>query len=293
MRISASQTYRAQLEAMRRKGKDSFDAQKTAATGRRLLNPSDDPAGMQRANLLRAMRSDIDVGRSKISIANGELNGADHALDGMTSAMSRLRELAVQMSNDVMGESERGAAAAEVTQIRQALISFGNTRHGDKRLFAGQLTDTDPFESDGTYVGNSVAVSVGLTDVTSVQVTIAGDELLRGAAGGPDILANVEAFATALSANDVTGIRQGLADFDEGMSHLTEQRSLVGSRMNIASRMDVHFDAAEIGLIEEISGIEEADPVQAFSDVIRTQQAFEQAMQVSVASRTQNIFQML
>lgn len=293
MRISASQTYRAQLEAMRRKGKDSFEAQKTAATGRRLLNPSDDPAGMQRANLLRAMRSDIDVGRAKISQARGELNGADHALDGMTSALSRLRELAVQMSNDTMGESERGAAAAEATQIQQALISFGNTRHGDKRLFAGQLTDTDPFAADGTYLGNSVGVSVGLTDVTSVQVTIAGDELLRGAAGGPDILATVGSFATALEANDVVGIRQALTDFDSGVEHLAEQRSLVGSRMNIASRMDVHFDSAEIGLIEEISGIEEADPVQAFSEVIRTQQAFEQAMQVSVASRTQNIFQML
>ncbi len=293
MRISASQTYRAQLEAMRRKGKDSFEAQKTAATGRRLLTPSDDPAGMQRSNLLRAMRSDIDVGRGKISIAQGELNAADHALDGMTSALSRLRELAVQMSNDTMGESERSAASAEVTQIQQALVSFGNTRHGDKRLFAGQLTDTDPFEADGTYVGNSTAVSVSLTDVTSVQVTIAGDELLRGANGGPDILAHVDSLATALAGNDVVGIRQALTDLDAGIEHITEQRSLVGSRMNIAARMDVHFDSAEISLIEEISEIEEADPVQAFSDVIRTQQAFEQAMQVSVASRSQNIFSML
>jgi flagellar hook-associated protein 3 FlgL len=293
MRISASQTYRAQLEAMRQKGKDSFEAQKTAASGRRLLTPSDDPAGMQRTNLLRAMRSDLDVGRGKINIAQGELNAADHALGGMTSALSRLRELAVQMSSDTMGAPERSAAATEVEQIRSTLISLGNSRHGDKRLFAGRLTDTDPFAADGTYQGDSVGVSVTLANVTSVQVTIPGDELLRGATGGPDVLADVDAFATALATDDTAGIRQALTDLDAAMEHITDQRSLVGFRMNIASRMDVHFDSAEIGLIQEISEIEEADPVQAFSDVIRTQQAFEQAMQVSVASRTQNIFQML
>ncbi len=293
MRISASQTYRAQIEAMRRKGKDSFEAQKTAATGRRLLTPSDDPAGMQRTNLLRAMRSDLEVGRKKISIANGELNASDHALGSMTSALSRLRELAVQMASDTMGAPERNAAAAEVSQIRSTLISLGNSKHGDKRLFAGQLTDTDPFQADGTYVGNSVGVSVTLADVTTVQVTIAGDQLLSGASGGPDILTDVDAFATALAANDSVGIQQALTDLDAAIEHVVDQRSLVGARMNIASRMDLHFDSAEIGLIEEISEIEEADPVQAFSDVIRTQQAFEQAMQVSVASRTQNIFQML
>lgn len=293
MRISAAQTYRAQIEAMRRKGKDSFEAQKTAATGKRILNPSDDPAGMQRANLLRGMRSDIDVGRSKIAHARGELNAADHALGGMSSGLSRLRELAVQMSNDTLGADERSAAAEEVEHIRASLISFGNTRHGDKRLFAGQLTNADPFEADGTYVGNSEAVSVTLADVTTVQVTIAGDELLRGASGGPDILANVADFSAALAANDTVGIRQALTDLDAGLDHISEQRSLVGNRMNVATRMDVHFDSAEIGLIQEISEIEEADPVEAFSNVVRTQQAFEQAMQVSVASRTQSIFSLL
>jgi len=293
MRISASQTYRAQIEAMRRKGKDSYKAQKTAASGRALLVPSDDPAGLQRANLLRAMRSDLSVGRGKINVARGELNVTDDALAGMGSALSRLRELAVQMASGTMGPDERSGAAAEVDQIRSTLVSLGNTRQGDKRLFAGRSTDTDPCQPDGTYIGDSQGASVHLTSVTAVQVTIAGDELLRGASGGPDILTDVQDFATALSANDVAGIQQAVGAMSDGFDHLAGQRSLVGSRMSVATSMDAHFDSAELGLVERIADIEEADPIQAFSDVVRTQQAFEQAMQVSVSSRNQDIFRLL
>lgn len=293
MRITASQTYRAQLESMRSRSRESFEAQRTASSGRRLLHPSDDAVGLQRSNLLRAMRADIDVGRGKIANARGELTTADQALGDMTSTLSRLRELSVQMANETLGESERSAAAIEVNQLRSSLISFGNARHGDKRIFSGQMTDTDPFASDGTYQGNSEAVSITLMDVSSVEVTIAGDELLRGASGGPDILTLVEDFSAALAANDTTGIQQAIADLDSSITHITEQRSLVGSRMNLAQRMDTHFDSAEINLVQEIGEIEDADPVEALTDVVRTRTAFEQAMQVSVAARQQNIFALL
>jgi len=192
-----------------------------------------------------------------------------------------------------MSATDRAGAAEEVTRLREALISLGNTRAGEKRLFGGQQTGASPFDAAGVYTGDANAQEVILEGNTVVEVTIAGDELLRGAAGGPDILLEVENLANGLSTNTTLDIQNGIAALDDSISHLLEFRAEVGARMNLTVQLDRHFETVETGLVADISGLEEADPIEAFSELMRTNTAYETVMQVAVNSRTRNIFELL
>lgn len=293
MRVTAAHAYRTQLDSMRRKAADSVEAQRAAASGSRIDRPSDDPVAAQRAVLLRAMQSDVETSRGKMEQARLELGSAEDALAGMGNVLARLRELAVQMATALSSSSERASAAGEVTELREALVAFSNARHGNKRLFAGQQTTASAFDATGAYQGDSNAQSVTVAEGTTVQVTFAGDEVLSGAAGGPDILQVTQDFADALALDDVAGIQAAIGGLDLGTEHLLDYRSQIGSRMGLIGSLNDHFQMVEVSLQADLADVAEVDPLEAFSEVLRTQQAYQSAMQVSVASRTQSIFDLL
>lgn len=293
MRITAAHAYRAQLESLRRTSRDSFEAQRQASSGRRIERASDDPTGFHRATLLSAMQSDISTGQKKMELARIELGTAEHSLDGMGHIVTRLRELSVQMATALAGPNERENAAVEVGQLKESLIALANARHGDKRLFAGHQTDSEAFDAAGTYLGDAGEQAVTIAEGTTVALTFAGDALLRGAAGGPDIIQMMDDLSTALAANDVTGIQGSLQTIDDSQQHLLDYRTEIGGRLSLIQSLETHFESVEIGLLDDITTVRDADPLEAFSEVLRTRQAFESAMQVSVSSRTQSIFELL
>ena len=293
MRVTAAHAYRARIEAMRRASSDSFDAERVAASGKRIERPSDDPAGFQRAPLLRAMQSDMEAGRRKMDLVRIELSTAEEAFDGMGRILNRMRELTVQMATALTGPEERANAAVEVAKLKESMIALANTRHGDKRLFGGQQTNANPFDATGAYLGDSNAQSVGIADSTTVEVTFAGDAVLRGAAGGPDILQMMDDLETALATNTVADIQDSLGDIDLSIQHVLDYRSQVGSRHALIDSLQAHFEMVEVSLLNDRTAVEGADPLEAFSEVLRTRQAFESATQVSVAARTQSIFELL
>ena len=293
MRVTTAQVYRSQLQRTRRKGADAYEAQARATSGRRLQRPSDDPAGAARSVRIREMRGDIGTARDKINTVGNELLHQEQALGSMTDILSRARELAVQMANPVASAADRASAAVEVDQLQSGLIALSNTRVGDKRLFAGSQTGADAFDSAGNYLGDSNTVSVQAHLTATVQVTLAGDALLRGTTGGPDIVTALNAFETALNADNTAGVQSALTDLEESSDWIIQQRSLVGSRMALVDKLDTHLESLEVNLVQEQSEVEDVDIIEAFSDVVRTKQAFEAALQVTSAARVTNVFEML
>ena len=293
MRVTAAQVYRSQLQRTRRKSSEAFSAQEKAISGRKLLRPSDDPAGAARSVRIREMRGDIGTARGKIDTVEKELLHQEQALGSMTNLLSRARELALQMANPTASAGDRASAAVEIDQIQSGIIAFANTRIGDKRVFAGSQTDGDAFNTAGVYQGDTNVVKVQAHLTATVQVTLDGGALLRGTGGGPDIISTLTDLETALNADDQTAIQRTLTNLDEGTDWIIQQRSLVGSRMQLVSTLDTHLENLEVNLVQEQSDVEDADVVEAFSDVVRTKQAFESALQVTSAARVSNVFEML
>lgn len=293
MRVTAVQAFRTRLLNMRTAARQHFTAQRVAGSGKRLQRPSDDPVDMQRSMLVRAAKADLVIAREKAGEVNDELLMEDQTLGGMEDAITRLREISVQMSNDVMTPSARLNASIEVSDIKNTIIRLGNTQFAGKHLFGGQQIGADPFDSAGTYLGDATAISVNVGDGITIDTTISGGDLLRGASGGPDILQEIDNMATALGTNFVAGINASIDAMDISLGHVGDERGKVGSRMNVTENFKGHLADVEVTLIKDLSDLEDADILAAFSEMTRAKQGYESAMQVSIASQTQNIFQLL
>jgi len=293
MRVTAAQVYRSQLRQLRRKSTDSARAQEVASSGRRILQPSDDAVGAARSLRIRGMRGDVETARSKIETAGRELGLTEGALGSMTDVLSRARTLAVQLANPIADAGDRAAAASEVEGMRSELLALGNTSVAGRRLFGGSQVGTDPFDAAGNYQGDSSVVSMGVYTTASVQVTLDGAAVLSGTGGGPDILQALDDLATALLANDTSAVANELTPLAEGIEWITQQRSLIGSRMSLIDGLDDHLSTLEVQLIDEQSTVEDADMLLAYSELTRTKTAFEAVLQVTAAARTSDVFQLL
>ena len=64
----------------------------------------------------------------------------------------------------------------------------------------------------------------------------------------------------------------------QSVDHIVEQRTQMGGRMMQLDNLDEYFSTIELRVSQDVSKAEDADPVQAFTDVTRTQQAFEAAI---------------
>ena len=293
MRVTQKQVYRAQLLDADRKKSEQADAARRGTSGLRLERPSDDPGGSRRSLLLRAAQEDYAIGRAKIDRAGAEYGVRETALASMTSALSRAREVSVSMANGTMSADNRVAAAAEITEIRETLIQLGNTRFMDRYLFAGAQTNAAAFDAAGVYQGDAILVSIDLPDGGSAEVTADGGDLLRGTGGAQSVLGAVEGMIAALQANNLPLIQAGLDELDDSIDYVVQTRSEFGASVNLIENLDMIFESAEIQVQESRSEVEDMDVVVAYSEVVRTGQAYEQALQVMSRSRTPSIFELL
>jgi flagellar hook-associated protein 3 FlgL len=293
MRVTQKQVYRAQLLDADRKKSEQAGAARRGTSGLRLERPSDDPGGSRRSLLLRAAQEDYAIGRAKIDRAGAEYGVRETALASMTSALSRAREVSVSMANGTMSADNRVAAAAEITEIRETLIQLGNTRFMDRYLFAGAQTNAAAFDAAGVYQGDAILVSIDLPDGGSAEVTADGGDLLRGTGGAQSVLGAVEGMIAALQANNLPLIQAGLDELDDSIDYVVQTRSEFGASVNLIENLDMIFESAEIQVQESRSEVEDMDVVVAYSEVVRTGQAYEQALQVMSRSRTPSIFELL
>lgn len=116
------------------------------STGRRISLPSDDPAGTEAAMRLRTSLTATDQYVRNVDDAISWLEATDSALDQVTQVLQRARELVLYAANGTLPDESRQALATELNQLIHDLVNVANTKHGQRYLFAGENTLTQPFE---------------------------------------------------------------------------------------------------------------------------------------------------
>ncbi|MCC6672544.1 MAG: flagellar hook-associated protein FlgL [Planctomycetes bacterium] len=184
LRITQSMLYSRSLDDLRRSLAGSTRLQEMVATGRRINRPSDDPAAALRILPLNAEIRDLERMADNVALARESLDLAAANLQDTSSLMLRARELTVQAANGTMSERDRQGLAAEFDQLLDQLVSLGNSRRGDRYLFAGTRSDRAPFalvtDAAGTrvvYSGDGNPVSLELAPGLDSDVLVPGDRL--------------------------------------------------------------------------------------------------------------------
>jgi flagellar hook-associated protein 3 FlgL len=146
VRVSTSTLFRNGLNAMQQQQSGIAKAQQQIATGKRILAPSDDPVGAQRVLDLQQSLGLNQRYQQNGTRAAQRLAVEETALDGVMTALQRVRELAIQGNNDTHTAEDRQAIALEIEERLEELVSLANAQDGNGEfLFAGNATRTKPF----------------------------------------------------------------------------------------------------------------------------------------------------
>ncbi|HWK54874.1 MAG TPA: flagellar hook-associated protein FlgL [Hyphomicrobiales bacterium] len=153
MRISTSQLYNLSLAAMQSQQAKLQKTELQIASGLRILQPSDDPAGAVQVLNLNTNMGLVDQYERNASQAGAMLGYEESVLENVNSTLQRIRELVVQANNPINHDGARKDIGLEIQQRLEELLVLGNTRdQNGEYLFAGNRTDQRPFtEQNGTY----------------------------------------------------------------------------------------------------------------------------------------------
>lgn len=154
MRVSTSQIQQTGVNSMLEQQGRLSKVQEQLATGRRILNPSDDPSGSARALELAKSVETVEGYNRNIDFADSRMRIEESVLEQVGNTLTRVRELAVQANNATTGADGRKKIAAEVRQQLDQLVELGNSTDGDgEYLFAGGQSREKPFAvEDGEVV---------------------------------------------------------------------------------------------------------------------------------------------
>lgn len=150
--------------------------QQQLSSGKKFVNPSDDPIGVSRSLRLNTEISTISQHKRNADDVKSWLGTTEMAVSNVNEILKRAKELTVQASSETNSLDERTAISAEIKELRKQLIQIGNTTYAGSYLFSGYKTDKPLFKADGTYDIGGSANTLTLDEVIQVNIGV-GDKI--------------------------------------------------------------------------------------------------------------------
>ncbi|WP_017211312.1 flagellin [Clostridium beijerinckii] len=138
------------------------------SSGLRINSAADDAAGLAISEKMRGQIRGLDQASSNAQDGISLIQTAEGALNETQSILQRMRELAVQASNDTNNTSDRGQIQKEMNQLTSEINRIGNTTEfNTMKLLNGE-------KSDAHAVGSSIETKTFITGGTKTIATAAG-----------------------------------------------------------------------------------------------------------------------
>ncbi|RMF90859.1 MAG: flagellar hook-associated protein 3 [Nitrospinota bacterium] len=215
MRVTNTIIFNNALTNIRMHNERLLRAQQEVGSGKKLLQPSDDPVATRRIlSLRRILRSVEQFQRNGTTIAT-LLQETDTALGGVEDILLRAKTLALSAVNDTVNPENRAAMALEVGHLLEQALQLGNTMVEGRYIFAGRATDQAPFSAQAIAEsrGQGLTTSGTLTPLGEDELIINGITI-RAPQGTDDTVSTSDNAASALAlaavineASAMTGVR--------------------------------------------------------------------------------------
>ncbi|WP_461830144.1 flagellar hook-associated protein FlgL, partial [Aquifex sp.] len=148
------------------------------ASGKRFLNPSEDPYSAYRIFQLRTDIAKISQFSRNRLFSDNALSHADTILSGMEDKLRQLYSRTIRGANQLLKPEELKALSEEFTQALKILVSQANEKFGNNYLFSGDALTTKPFdETTYDYNGSLNPYEVVLENSLRTTTFLSGSEV--------------------------------------------------------------------------------------------------------------------
>ena len=214
------------------------------SSGSRVVNASDDAAGLAISENIKGQTRGIAVARQNAFNAISLVQVSEGGLNELNNIMIRVRELGVQAASDNVGDTEREFLNTEVKQIiEEANRIAKTTRFGNKKLLDGSGEELEfhvgPFGDDDNIIRYNLAADATTSALGIDGIDIGSKETARDALGQVD-----EALiALGKMRADFGAVQSRLNTTVSNLDIQYENLSAANSRLRDA---DVAYESAEL-----------------------------------------------
>lgn len=273
MRVTQQMLTSQALDRLQQRLSQLSESQGRLARGTRIHKASDDPAGMNRAMVLRSQQDAARQAESNIGDGLMWTSIADSKLQTLMDRLHRARDLAIR-AGSVSNDSEREALAVEVETIRAEAVAIANSRIGDRGLFSG-FQAGDAVGWDGAawaYQGDSGEVIRRAGPADEVTVNVTGDQVFG--AGG-ELFNGLDDLADRIRAGDNPGVQVSLSELDDSMDRILNGMARLGAATNRLEAAQERGSFEILSLQQRLSEVESVDVAQAITQLQMEQVAYE------------------
>lgn len=202
------------------------------SSGLRINRAADDAAGLAISEKLRAQTNGLGQASSNAQDAISLVQTAEGALNETHSILQRMRQLAVQSSNDTNTADDRAAIQKEVSALNDELDRIATTTqfNGQNLLDGtGGMAGSFTFQV-GANSGQTVTVAFAKADTTTLAVGTADVSTQAGAASA---LTAIDAAIKTVSGNraDLGAVQNRLQHTINSLSVASENAAAAESRI--------------------------------------------------------------
>lgn len=261
------------------------------ATGKRIVRPSDDPAGYSQARALGRVEQRLAVHERSLDAATLWTNRTQAELGALSDLFAEANETALRAANGVL---DPDTLADQIDGIRDEVVGRLNAKSGDEYLFAGNATRTPPLRlPEGSVTTEDVdgkrtrEVAPGIT----LTLNTPGTEALY--VDGVPAPEQLGALAEAIRSGDAEAIQSGIAATRAAIDHYTDleaKSGTVSARIQDA-RLAVEQQAVQTA--DARANIEEIDLAEVLGALQRRQVGLEAALRATAESSQQTLLNYL
>ncbi|NDF94357.1 MAG: flagellin FliC [Proteobacteria bacterium] len=233
---------------------DSYSKQaEHLSSGLRINRASDDAAGLAVSEKLKNQVRGLNQAQRNAQDSISLIQTAEGALTETHSLLARMRELAVQSSNDTLTASDRANLNAEFTQLQAEVDRIAtSTQFNTALLLNGSGTATALTFQIGANNGDTLALAIDGTQASTLNVAF---NSANGMAG----------VAYQSSASAVISI------LDTAVNVVSEDRAELGAVQNRLESTIRSLAVASENTSAANSRIADADIAQSMSEMVRSQ----------------------
>lgn len=271
-------------------------SQAQLSSGKNVLRPSDAPedaVGIQRLKSVIGRQTSFE---EVIETTSNRLKAEEIALEGVSNLLVRLKELAIQASNDTNGPKDREIIAIEMQGLQEDLLSLANTRDSNGAyLFSGSRVLTPAFErqADGEiiYLGDETVNLVEVGDQRQLRANRTGTQVFErvvrtqadGSAVGVSFFQSVRDLVDSVRASDRELMNRGISELTDLSDGIALSIARVGSDVNVVEGQRAVLEETKLQLQTVLSSVEDLD----YNEAVTKMQKQVLALEASQASFAQ------
>jgi len=266
------------INANRMMGVNASNAGKSMeklSSGMKINKAGDDAAGLAISEKMRGQIRGLDQGSANAQDGISMIQTAEGGLNEVHSILQRMRELAVQSSNDTNVTVDRAAINDEFTQLKGEI-----TRIGTKSQFNKQnLFDSTAGDAADGMVNIQVGANAG--DLIQLDLTKAGIDISL-----------TDTALSAIVVTDYTTSQAAVTAVEGEIANVSSGRSYLGAMQNRLEHTVNNLDSASENLTSAESRIRDVDMAKEMSTFSKNN-ILNQAAQAMLAQANQQPQQVL